>query len=183
MWQNKRLLLVYSIVLIDIIAGSIMWPVWPQFVRDYNHPELLLAMGTAIFIGLQLITAPLLGSLSDVKGRKPVFIITAIGTFFSNLLLIPRNAMAYFSNRGADGLTNEVYAAVRSSITDLSDEKNLLRNMGLEGAVVSLGFILGPLLASGILLGFSIVGDAVVSTLVHRYRHLLPEHRAEFFLP
>lgn len=167
MWQNKRLLLIYAIVLVDIVAGSIMWPVWPQFVKGYEHPELLLAIGTAIFIGLQLFTAPLLGSLSDIKGRKPIFITTAFGTFLSNLLLIPRNAFAYFSNRGADGLTNGVYAAVRSSITDISDEKDLLKNMGLEGTIVSLGFILGPLVASAILLGFDVVGDSVAPTLVY----------------
>ncbi|MGD1840849.1 MAG: MFS transporter [Thermonemataceae bacterium] len=167
MWQNKRLLLIYAIVLVDIVAGSIVWPVWPQFVKGYTHPELLLAIGTAIFIGLQLFTAPLLGSISDRKGRKPVFMITAVGTFLSNLLLIPRNAFAYFSNRGTDGLTNGVYAAVRSSITDISDEKDLLRNMGLEGTIVSLGFILGPLIASLILLGFNVVDKQIVPTLIY----------------
>ena len=161
------MLIIYSIVLVDIVAGSVMWPVWPQFVKGYDRPELLLAVGTAIFIGLQLLTAPLLGNFSDVKGRKPIFIITAIGTFFSNLLLIPRNVFAYFSNRGADGLTNGVYAAVRSSIADISDEKDLLRNMGLEGTIVSMGFILGPLIASAILLVFDVVGDHVAPTLLY----------------
>ena len=167
MWRNRKLLLIYSIVLVDIVAGSIMWPVWPQFVKGYERPELLLAIGTAVFIGLQLFTAPVLGTLSDTKGRKHIFIITAFGTFLSNLLLIPRNAFAYFSNRGADGLTNGVYAAVRSSITDISDEKDLLRNMGLEGTIVSLGFILGPLIASAILLGFNVVGESVAPTLIY----------------
>lgn len=167
MWQNKRLLLIYGIVLVDIVAGSMMWPIWPGFVKEYPHPEILLATGTAIFIGLQLFTAPVLGNLSDVKGRRPVFIITAIGTFVSNLLLIPRNAFAYFGNRGTDGLTNGVYAAVRSSITDISSEKDLMRNMGLEGTIVSLGFVLGPLVASAILLLFDIVEEQVAITLVY----------------
>ncbi len=144
-----------------------MWPIWPQFVKDYDHPEVLLAAGTAIFIGLQLFTAPFLGSLSDVLGRKPIFIITSIGTFIANLLLIPRNVYAYFSNRGADGLTNGVYSTVRSVITDLSSNKDLLRNMGLEGTIVSLGFILGPLIASTVLLGLDIEENEIVPVLIY----------------
>ena len=159
-------MLVYAIVLIDMMAGSILWPVWPEFVKGYKHPELLLAIGTALFIGTQLFTAPLLGKLSDVYGRRPIFIISAAGTFLANLLLLPRNAFAYFSNRGADGLTNGVYSAVRSAITDISPRQDLMKNMGLEGTIVSLGFVLGPLLAAGVLLGLKVEPASASAVLV-----------------
>ena len=149
-----------------MMAGSILWPVWPEFVKGYKHPELLLAIGTALFIGTQLFTAPLLGKLSDVYGRRPIFIISAAGTFLANLLLLPRNAFAYFSNRGADGLTNGVYSAVRSAITDISPRQDLMKNMGLEGTIVSLGFVLGPLLAAGVLLGLKVEPASASAVLV-----------------
>ena len=149
-----------------MMAGSILWPVWPEFVKGYQHPELLLAIGTALFIGTQLFTAPLLGKLSDVYGRRPIFIISAAGTFLANLLLLPRNALAYFSNRGADGLTNGVYSAVRSAITDISPRQDLMKNMGLEGTIVSLGFVLGPLLAAGVLLGLKVEPASASAVLV-----------------
>ena len=149
-----------------MMAGSILWPVWPEFVKGYQHPELLLAIGTALFIGTQLFTAPLLGKLSDVYGRRPIFIISAAGTFLANLLLLPRNAFAYFSNRGADGLTNGVYSAVRSAITDISPRQDLMKNMGLEGTIVSLGFVLGPLLAAGVLLGLKVEPASASAVLV-----------------
>ena len=149
-----------------MMAGSILWPVWPEFVKGYKHPELLLAIGTALFIGTQLFTAPLLGKLSDVYGRRPIFIISAMGTFLANLLLLPRNAFAYFSNRGADGLTNGVYSAVRSAITDISPRQDLMKNMGLEGTIVSLGFVLGPLVAAGVLLGLAVGPDSASAVLI-----------------
>ena len=166
MKRNHSLPLVYAIVLIDMMAGSILWPVWPEFVKGYKHPELLLAIGTALFIGTQLFTAPLLGKLSDVYGRRPIFIVSAVGTFLANLLLLPRNALAYFSNRGADGLTNGVYSAVRSAITDISPRQDLMKNMGLEGTIVSLGFVLGPLVAAGVLLGLRVAPASASAVLI-----------------
>lgn len=60
-------------------------------------------------------------------------------------------AGVYFANRVSDGLTNGLYATARSAITDVSSPERLFRNQGLEGALVSLGFVLGPL-AAGLLL-------------------------------
>lgn len=149
--KNKQLNLIYAIVLIDIIAGSIMWVVLPQFVKHTFKPELYMAIGTALFVGIQLFTAPLLGKLSDIVGRKPIFVISAVGTFVANLCLLPRNVWAYLSNRGIDGITNGVYASVKSSITDISTEKELKKNIGIQGTIVSMGFVLGPVLAACIL--------------------------------
>lgn len=163
---SPRLLYIYSIVLIDIIAGSIMWPVFPKFLQGTKEPALLLALGSAIFIGIQLVTAPLLGKLSDVKGRKPIFLISAIGTFLANLFLIPKNPFAYFSNRTLDGITNGVYTAVRSSITDISDKKDLMKNIGMEGSIVSLGFVIGPLVAGGILTIANVTDPGSTTVLV-----------------
>jgi len=164
--MNKRLMLIYSIVLIDVIAGSAIWPVFPDFVRSLEKPQIWLAVGTAIFLGIQLVTAPLLGKLSDSMGRKPVFILSAFGTFFSLLFLLPIKAWSYFANRTSDGVTNGVYAAVRSAVTDISDEKDIMRNVGMEGTIVSVGFVVGPMLAGLLLSVTNVVGDAATFLLI-----------------
>ncbi|GAB4407067.1 MAG: tetracycline resistance MFS efflux pump [Microscillaceae bacterium] len=151
MWKNRKLMRIYAIVLVDIMAGSIIWPAYPQFVAHTSQPALYLALGTAFFIGIQWIAAPLLGKFSDYYGRRPVFILSAFGTLGANLMLLPRNVWAYWSNHASDGFTNGVYAAVRASITDISPEKDLGRNIGIEGTIVSIGFVLGPMLAAGVL--------------------------------
>jgi DHA1 family tetracycline resistance protein-like MFS transporter len=142
---------VYVIILVDVVVGTAIGPVMPDFVRELPQPQLWLAVGTGAFLGVQLLSAPLLGRLSDGYGRRPIFILSALGTLLANGLLLPVRASVYFANRVSDGVTNGLYAAARSAITDISPPERLFRNLGLEGAIVSLGFVLGPL-AAGLLL-------------------------------
>lgn len=151
MFRERRLLLIYAIILIDVIIGSAVGPILPEFVKGLERPQLWLAFGTALFLGIQLFSAPLLGKLSDGYGRRPIFIISAIGTFLANCFLLPARVGFYFVNRLSDGVTNGMYATIRSAITDISPKDQLFRNLGIEGAIISLGFVVGPA-ASGLLL-------------------------------
>ena len=152
--KNRPLLLIYLLVFIDVTVGSATGPVRPQFVRGLSNPELWLAVGTALFQGVQLVSAPLMGSLSDRYGRKPLVILSSAGTLVANLLLLPVRAWAFFANRVSDGLTNGMYALMRSSVTDLSPEEELAKNSGYISTLVSLGGVFGPMV-SGVALAFT----------------------------
>lgn len=143
--------LLYAIILVDVVAGAAVGPVLPEFVRGLREPQLWLSVGTGLFLGIQLFSAPLLGRLSDGYGRRPVFIFSAVGTLLANALLLPVRVGLYFANRTSDGLTNGMYATVRSAITDVSPPGQLFRNLGIEGAIISLGFVLGPMAAGALL--------------------------------
>jgi DHA1 family tetracycline resistance protein-like MFS transporter len=160
MRSNRRLRHIYAIIFIDVIVGSAVGPILPEFVKGLQRPQLWLAAGTSLFLGVQLFSAPLLGKLSDSYGRRPIFIVSAIGTFLAGLLLLPVRVGYYFANRLSDGITNGMYATVRSAITDISTDDQLFKNLGIEGAIISLGFVIGPA-ASGLLLtAFDVVqGD------------------------
>lgn len=158
--RDYRLLQIYAIIFIDVIVGSAVGPILPQFVKGLPQPQLWMAAGTGLFLGVQLFSAPLLGKLSDNYGRRPIFIVSAVGTFLANCLLLPVRAGFYFANRLSDGLTNGMYATVRSAITDISPRENLFKNLGIEGAIISLGFVIGPAAAGLLLTTFDVVqGD------------------------
>ncbi|WP_460501082.1 MFS transporter, partial [Hymenobacter agri] len=165
--SDRRLPLLYAIILVDVIVGSAVAPVLPEFVRELPRPQLWLSVGTGVFLGVQLFSAPLLGRLGDGYGRRPIFILSAVGTLLANALLLPVRAGLYFVNRVSDGLTNGMYATVRSAITDISKPEQLFRNLGIEGAIISLGFVLGPM-ASGLMLTFLAVPPAQQATYVVR---------------
>lgn len=159
MVQDRRLLLIYAIIFFDVVVGSAVAPVLPAFVKGHAHPELWLALGTGLFLGVQLFSGPLLGKLSDGYGRRTIFIVSAVGTLLANCLLLPVRLGFYLVNRVSDGLTNGMYATVRSAITDISPPEKLFQNLGIEGAILSLGFVVGPGVA-GLLLTVLDVTDA-----------------------
>ena len=155
--QDRRLRHIYAIIFIDVIVGSAIGPVLPEFVKGVEKPQLWLALGTGLFLGVQLFSAPLLGKLSDGYGRRPIFIVSAIGTFLANCLLFPIRLGSQLANRFSDGLTNGMYATVRSAITDISPKEDLFKNLGIEGAILSLGFVIGPAVAGLLLTIFDVV--------------------------
>ncbi len=164
--MDKRLYIIYAIVLIDIAIGSVIWPILPALVKNGKNPAFLLSVGTAIFLGVQLFTAPLLGKLSDKYGRRPIFLLSSIGTLLANFFLLLKNTPGYFLNRGADGLTNGVYSTIRASITDVSTKENLTKNIGLEGTMVSIGFVVGPMLAGGLIILLGVEGEESIIPLI-----------------
>jgi DHA1 family tetracycline resistance protein-like MFS transporter len=151
MFKDRRLSLIFTIILLDVIVGSAVSPVLPSFVQHLPNPQVWISFSVAIFLGMQLFSAPLLGRLSDAYGRRPILLVSTIGTFIADCMLLPIRAWSLFANRVSDGFTNGMYGTIRSTITDLSKDEELFRNMGIEGAIFSLGFVLGPMV-SGIML-------------------------------
>jgi MFS transporter, DHA1 family, tetracycline resistance protein len=150
MFKNPRLLLIYAIVLLDVVIGSASGPVLPQFVQGLAQPQLWLTLGTALFLGVQLVSAPVLGALSDQLGRRPLVIVSSVGTLLANAFLLPIKAGLFFVNRLSDGLTNGLYALMRSSVADSSKPEEVVENTGLLSTLQSLGSVLGPLVATAV---------------------------------
>ncbi len=167
MFKNRQLVLIYALVLIDVVVGAAISPVMPQFVAGQSHPELWLSGATALFLGLQLFSGPLLGKLADAVGRRPILIVSSIGTALANLMLLPVKAGLLLVNRVSDGLTNGMFATVRSAITDVSPKENLVKNLGIQGTIVSLGNVLGPMVAGGLLTIFTIPENEQTNYIIY----------------
>lgn len=114
---------------------------------------------------LQFFGAPILGSLSDRYGRKPVLSIALIGTLVGYLLfayaVTSHNLWLLFFSRMLPGFTGGNVSIIMSSISDISDEASRTRNFGLVGMAFGIGFILGPSI------GGLLADDTIVSWFTH----------------
>ncbi len=163
---RSRLFAVFMVVFIGLMGFSILIPLLPAFAEDFGANETVQGLLVASYAALQLIGAPILGSLSDRYGRRPILLVSVFGTFISLLMLGFANALwILFFSRMLDGLTGGNISVAQAYITDITDEKNRARGLGLVGAAFGLGFIVGPALG-GILsgIGTDVIAPAVAET-------------------
>ncbi|MEL6625697.1 MAG: MFS transporter [Bacteroidota bacterium] len=142
--------------------------------------EILFGVLGAVYPTFQLVGAPLLGKWSDSVGRKRVLLVSQIGTLMAWLLfiwalLMPTEALLevnspilgsflltfplilLFIARALDGLTGGNVSVANAYLSDVSTDANRKGNFGKMASSTSLGFIVGPMIAS--LLGGTEYGE------------------------
>lgn len=144
----KRVLPIFIIILVDLLGLTIIIPLLPLYAASFGaDPVMIGFLGTAYPL-MQFIGAPLLGGLSDRFGRKPVLLVSQVGTFIGFIVLGLANSLVLiFVARIIDGLSGANIAAAQAAITDNTTEKTRAQGLGLLGAAFGLGFIVGPVIA------------------------------------
>lgn len=188
----KRILPIIFIVFVDLMGLTIIIPVLPYYAFAYDAGPAVIGLIGATYPTLQLLGGPILSSLSDRYGRKPILALAQIGTFLSLLILGFSNAlwMVFFA-RFLDGLTGANLPTVQAAISDSTTPKTRSQGLGLIGAAFGLGFIFGPAL-SGVALAatnnnysapaFMAAGFALLSVLLTTFvfkETLPPEKRGQ----
>ncbi|MDA8603992.1 MFS transporter, partial [Alphaproteobacteria bacterium] len=108
---------------------------------------------TVVYAGMQFLFGPLIGSLSDRFGRRPVLLLSigALGLDYILLAIAP-TVFLLFIGRIIAGIAGATQSTAVAVAADLSDGENRAKTMGLVFAGFGLGFIIGP--ALGGLLGW-----------------------------
>jgi len=148
----RKVVPIFVIVLIDLLGLTVIIPLLPLYAAGFNATPVVIGVVGASYPVMQFIGAPVLGRLSDRYGRKPVLVISQIGTFTGFIILGYASSlwMLVFS-RVIDGISGANIATAQAVITDSTTEKNRTQGLGLIGAAFGIGFILGPAIAFGAL--------------------------------
>jgi DHA1 family tetracycline resistance protein-like MFS transporter len=108
-------------------------------------------MLAALYALMQFLFAPLIGSVSDRYGRRPVILISLLGSAIDYFLIAFAPNLIWFAvGRIVAGITAANYAAAAAYIADVSPPEKRAANFGLIGAAFGIGFIIGPIVGGGL---------------------------------
>ena len=144
----KKIVPVFVIILIDLLGLTIIIPLMSLYAASYGANAATIGILGAVYPAAQVVGAPLLGRLSDRFGRKPVLLVSQIGTLIGFLLLgFAGSLWMLFLSRLLDGLSGANIATAQAVISDSTTEKTRTQGLGLVGAAFGLGFVVGPVIA------------------------------------
>ncbi|HQL38903.1 MAG TPA: MFS transporter, partial [Anaerolineaceae bacterium] len=106
MSSKKQLFAIFLIVFIDLLGFSLILPLLPYYAADFGADGIVTGLLVASYAAAQLISAPLLGRVSDRFGRRPVLLISVFGNMLGFVLLgLAGNLVMLFAARILAGLT------------------------------------------------------------------------------
>jgi DHA1 family tetracycline resistance protein-like MFS transporter len=144
----KRIFPIFVVVLVDLLGLTIIIPLLPLYAASFSASPLVIGFIGAAYPICQFIGAPFLGRLSDRYGRKPILIISQIGTLIGFIILgFATNIWMLFLARVIDGISGANISTAQAAITDSTNEKTRTQGLGLVGAAFGLGFVVGPIIA------------------------------------
>jgi len=188
MKKPSPLAILFVYVVVELLGYSLILPLLPYYARTFGGSPILIGLLGASNAVAQIIGAPLIGRLSDRFGRRPLLIVGLAASLLGFILLgLARSLAVIFLSRVVDGFLGGNIALAQAYITDVTDEKNRARGLGIIGAAFGIGFIIGPA-AGGFLSrwgyavpAFAAAGLAMINlvwVLVSLPESLTPERRA-----
>ena len=145
--KRSPLLVIFTTVFIDLVGFGIVIPVLPYYAEGTRFGATPREVGLlfASYSVMQLIFSPVLGRLSDKHGRRPILLISLLGTCLGFLILgFATTLWMLFLGRIIDGISGGNISTAQAYIADITTPENRARGMGLIGAAFGLGFVFGP---------------------------------------
>lgn len=192
--RKAGLVFIFVTLVLDMVGLGIVIPIMPDVIRRFISDPVQSSQTFGYFISLyaimQFMASPFLGMLSDVKGRRPVLLVSLLVASMDYLVMgFAPTLSILFVGRMIAGLTGANATVAMSYVADISTDKTRAQNFGTIGAAFGLGFIIGP--AIGGLLGhwgpqYPFIAAAVLNFLNFLFgifvlpESLKPENRTHF---
>jgi multidrug resistance protein len=186
--KKAQLGIILLTVFIDLIGFGIVIPILPLYAKHFGATEWTNGLLVGSFSCMQFIFAPLLGRLSDRVGRRPVLLVSLLGTAVGFTIMGFAQTLTWlFVARIVDGISGGNISTAQAYIADITSPEERSKTMAYIGAAFGLGFMVGP--GIGGLLGqhsisapyFFAGGLALINAILVFIRlpeSLSPEHRA-----
>ncbi|GAC1306606.1 MAG: tetracycline resistance MFS efflux pump [Mucilaginibacter sp.] len=144
--KDKNLWVLVFVCIINSLGFGIIVPVLYTYGKTFGLNGTTLGVLTASFSIAQFFATPVLGSLSDKWGRKPLLAISLAGTCLSFLLFAEAKVLwVLFAARILDGLTGGNISVAQAMVADTATQANRAKRFGILSSAFAFGFVVGPL--------------------------------------
>lgn len=176
------LALIFITIFIDLIGFGIVIPILPLYAQSplFQASPFWVGQLISIFSWMQFFFTPIIGTLSDRYGRRPILFWSLVGSAIGYLVVGAGTTFAViFIGRMISGITGGSISAAQAYVADVTTKENRAKGMGLFGAAFGLGFIFGPAMAGvlskyGIAVPFYFAAGLSVANAIAVY-FFLPE--------
>ena len=143
--QRVSLLPVFLIVLVDVFGMTLVIPLLAIYAESLHASPLQAMLLVSVFAACQLVSGPIIGHLSDRVGRKPMLLISQVGTFIGFIVMARASVlwMLYLA-RVLDGSTAGNLSLAQAYIADHTEPSQRAKSFGLIGIAFGIGFFIGP---------------------------------------
>src|SRR5258705_6660863 len=139
---NRNLLIIALIALVNMLGYGIVIPILYAYSKKFGLSDFQNGLLFATFSICQFAATPIIGRLSDKYGRRPLLLISIIGTALSFFIMaFAPSALFLFIARALDGLTAGNIPVAFAVISDSTKPEERPRAFGLIGSAFSFGFV------------------------------------------
>jgi len=139
------LLPVFLIVLVDVFGMTLVIPLLAIYAESLHATPLQATMLVSVYAACQLFAGPIIGHVSDRVGRKPMLIISQVGTFIGFIVMARARALwMLYAARILDGATAGNLSLAQAYISDHTEPSQRAKSFGLIGIAFGIGFFIGP---------------------------------------
>jgi len=180
----KRLFPILLIIFTNILGAGVIIPILPLYAQGtFQGSVIQITMLSSAFFGAQFLAAPVLGRLSDRHGRRPLLLVSQLGTVLAFMLFIfaiplgqridalglslplSGGMLVLFAGRLLDGITGGNITIAQAYISDVTSEDHRAHGLGLLQGAFGAGFIFGPAFG-GILSNYGQVAPFIGATII-----------------
>jgi MFS family permease len=163
--RRSPIFVILLTVFVDLIGFGIIIPLLPFYAEELGASPTILGVLIGSFSLMQFLFAPVLGSLSDRFGRRPILLMSLVGSISGHLLFaVADTLLVLFLSRITAGLAASNLSVAQAYISDVTSSEERAKGMGYIGASFGVGFVIGPVIGGSLIAyGFSAPGFAAAA--------------------
>ncbi|WP_299989364.1 MFS transporter [uncultured Ruegeria sp.] len=150
MFKSRAITFILITLMIDAIGIGIVFPIMPDLMDrvgagDTGQGAFWGGLLMAAYAGALFLCGPIVGSISDAVGRRPILIAALVMLSLDYVIMALADSFwLLLLGRTLAGLAGATYITATAYIADISTPTEKAKNFGLIGAAFGIGFVLGP---------------------------------------